>query len=156
MLLRNLGGGKFVENSHIAGSGLLVKGSSRGAAFDDLDNDGDLDAVIVNIRGRPTVLRNEIQRKNNWLQIELQGTRSNRDSIGARVEVTDSGHTWIDEVHSGRGYQGHYGTRLHFGLAKSKVVDVTVKWLGGGTYRRQSVKANQRIRLAEPPPGSAK
>ena len=133
ILLLNTGDGKFVDVSATSGDGMAVKLSSRGAGFDDLDNDGDIDAVIVNSRRESTILRNESETGNHWLQIRLQGVKTNRDGIGAHVRVVAGDLVQIDEVHSGRGYQSHYGMRLHFGLGKHDRVDrVEVRWIGGG------------------------
>ena len=87
VLLRNTGRGKFIDVSAVSGDGLAVVESSRGAAFDDLDNDGDVDGVILNVESRPTVLRNDSSPGGHWLEVRLLGTRSNRDGVGARVRV---------------------------------------------------------------------
>lgn len=150
VLLSNDGRGGFTDVSTLGGSGLQVKLSSRGAAFDDLDNDGDIDVVVLNSREAPTLLRNDSTSKGNWLQILLQGEETNRDGIGARVTVTAGDLALIDEVHSGRGYQSHYGTRLHFGLGDHTLVDrVEVRWIGGETDVFTAIKANQLITLVE-------
>lgn len=150
VLLSNDGSGGFTDVSTLGGSGLQVKLSSRGAAFDDLDNDGDIDVVVLNSREAPTLLRNDSTSKGNWLQILLQGKETNRDGIGARVTVTAGDLALIDEVHSGRGYQSHYGTRLHFGLGDRTLVDrVEVRWIGGETDVFTAMKANQLITLVE-------
>jgi hypothetical protein len=133
LLLMNTGDGKFVDVSDRCGDGLAVALSSRGAGFDDLDNDGDVDVVILNSRREPTILRNDSPSSNHWIQIRLEGTKTNRDGVGARVNVIAGDLVQIDEVHSGRGYQSHYGTRLHFGLGQRDHVDrVEVRWIGGG------------------------
>ncbi|HAK93707.1 MAG TPA: hypothetical protein DCM87_01540 [Planctomycetes bacterium] len=133
VLLMNTGDGRFVNVSDRCGNGLLVARSSRGIACDDLDNDGDIDVVVLNSRREPTILRNDTPRSNHWLQIELRGVRTNRDGIGAHVTVVARDLTQLDEVHSGRGYQSHHGTRLHFGLGRRDRVDrVEVRWIGGG------------------------
>jgi enediyne biosynthesis protein E4 len=133
VLLMNDGRGKFVNISDRAGNGLKVKLSSRGAAFDDLDNDGDIDAVILNSRSEPTILKNNSTNDHHWLQIRLHGTNGNTFGVGARVKVVARDLTQFDEVHSGRSYQSHYGTRLHFGLGKRVKIDyIEVRWLGGG------------------------
>ena len=133
ILLMNTGDGRFVNVSRQSGDGLAVKLSSRGAAFDDLDGDGDVDAVILNSRREPTILRNDSDSDNHWVQIRLRGVKSNRDGVGARVTVVAGDLTQVDEVHSGRGYQSHYGTRLHFGLGDHDRIDrIEVRWLGGG------------------------
>jgi enediyne biosynthesis protein E4 len=132
LLQRNVGGGKFENLSEQCGDGLLPKYSSRGAAFDDLDNDGDIDIVVLNSRQRPTIIRNGSPAKRHWLQIQLEGTTSNRDGVGSKVIVTAGPLVQVAEVHSGRGYQSHFGTRLHFGLADHSHVDhVEIHWLGG-------------------------
>ncbi|MBW8041687.1 MAG: CRTAC1 family protein [Planctomycetes bacterium] len=150
ILLMNTGHGKFVDISDKGGDGMKVKLSSRGAAFDDLDNDGDIDVVILNSRREPTILRNDSPSKGHWLQIRLRGVRTNRDGVGAQVKVVAGDLTLIDEVHSGRGYQSHYGMRLHFGLGNRKKVDrIEVRWIGGRMDVFKDVTANRLITLTE-------
>src|SRR5207247_10143841 len=143
------------------GNGLLPKLSSRGAAFDDLDNDGDIDVVILNSRSEPTILRNDSNGTNHWIQIQLRGTKSNRDGIGARVTVTAGDLTQIDEVHSGRSYQSDFGKRLHFGLTRlSGAEQIRVNWIGGGVDVVRNVDSDRLITIVEgrrllPPPAHA-
>ncbi len=136
VLLHNAGGGRFVEISAAAGLADLAPHSARGACFEDFDDDGDIDVVILNSRERPTLLRNlyyEQGGTNHYLRIALRGTTTNRDGVGARVEVAAGDLVLVDEVHSGRGYQSHWGSRLHFGLGPHDRVDrIEVHWLGGG------------------------
>ena len=122
-MLRNTGDGKFANVTDDCGDVPKLRAVGRGAAFDDLDNDGRIDVVVLNSRDRPTILRNASETGNHWLQIRLRGVKSNRDGVGARVYVVAGDLKQMDEVHSGRGYQSHWGTRLHFGLAKNKRVD---------------------------------
>lgn len=150
ILAENVEGEKFVNVSDRSGDGLAVTLSSRGAGFDDLDNDGDIDAVILNSRREPTILRNDSANDHHWLQIRLQGTKTNRDGIGAHVTVTAGDLTQIDEVHSGRGYQSHFGMRLHFGLGKHAKADrIEVRWIGGGTDIFENVAADRLVTLVE-------
>ena len=150
ILLMNTGDGKFVNVSDKSGDGLKVKLSSRGAGFDDLDNDGDVDVVVLNWKERPTILRNDSPRGNHWLQVRLKGTKTNRSGVGARVKVVAGGLTLVDEVHSGRGYQSHYGMRLHFGLGKADRVDrIEVRWIGGGVDVLKNVRADRLVTIAE-------
>ncbi|MFM8890866.1 MAG: CRTAC1 family protein [Planctomycetia bacterium] len=149
-VLANDGRGRFVNVTDRAGPGLAVRHSGRGAAFDDLDNDGDIDAVILNSRERPTLLENESAPGRHWLAVELEGTAANRDAVGARVRVMAGGLTQVAEVHAGRGYQGHFGSRLSFGLGDRAVVDaVEVRWPGGRTTRFTGIAADRRLLLRE-------
>lgn len=152
-VLRNTGSGRFVNVSDRCGVGALPPRAARGVAFDDLDNDGDVDVVILNSRESPTVLQNldrERDGSNHWLQLELVGVRTNRDGVGARVRVSCGSLQLVDEVHSGRGYQSHWGSRLHFGLgAHARVERLEVRWIGGGTDVWTGLPANRRIKLVE-------
>jgi len=150
VLLMNAGDGTFVNVSDEAGDGMAVKGASRGIGLDDLDNDGDVDVVILNSRREPTVLRNDSPRGNHWIQIRLRGTKTNRDGIGAHVKVVAGDLTQMDEVHSGGGYQSHWGLRLYFGLGRHKRVDrIEVRWVGGGVDVLTDVAADQLITITE-------
>jgi len=150
VLLMNDGKGKFVNVSDRCGDGLAVKLSSRGAAFDDLDNDGDVDVVVLNSRREPTILRNDSAAGNHWIQVRLRGTKTNRDGVGARVKVIAGDSTQIDEVHSGRGYQSHYSTRLHFGLgSRNRVERVEVRWIGGAVDVLKDVPVDRVLTITE-------
>ncbi len=150
VLFENDGQGKFTDISKRAGDGMAVKLSSRGAAFDDLDNDGDLDVVILNSRREATILRNDTKNDNHWIQIRLRGAKTNRDGVGARVTVTAGDLTQTDEACSGRGYQSHYGTRLHFGLGAHDRVDrIEVRWLGGRVDVVEDVPVDQLLTITE-------
>lgn len=153
ILLRNTGQGRFVDVSAQSGDGLQVKRSSRGAAFDDLDNDGDIDVVVLNSRREPTLLRNDSPRGHHWLQLALHGSRTNRDGVGARVKVVAGDLVQIDEVHSGRSYQSHFGSRLHFGLGRRERVDrVEVRWIGGGADVVEHPAVDRLITIVEQSP----
>jgi enediyne biosynthesis protein E4 len=131
VLLRNLGNGRFVDVSAEAGDGMKVKLSSRGAGFDDLDNDGRVDAVVLNARSEPTILRNETPHPGRWLQVALRG-KKNRFGVGVRVRVVAGDLTRIDEIRSGQGYQSDWGQRLYFGLGSCDKIDrIEVRWPGG-------------------------
>jgi len=153
LVLRNLGNGRFADVSAQCGDGLFPRHSARGAAFDDLDNDGDIDVVVLNSRERPTILRNmlyESGNRNHWLEIRLRGVKTNRDGVGARVRVVAGDLTQVDEVHSGRGYQGHWGLRLHFGLGPRDRVDrIEVRWIGGGVDVLEDFSVDQCLVITE-------
>ena len=133
-LMENIGGGKFKDVSSDAGTGLKVLESSRGAAFDDLDGDGDIDGVVLNTDAGPTLLRNDSPSTNHWIGWQLQGKVANRRGIGTQVQIEFNGEIRTQEIHSGRGYQSHYGRYLHFGLGDANTVDrVSLRWVGGKT-----------------------
>lgn len=156
ILLRNRGDGRFENVTDQAGPGLKSKSVGRGAAFEDLDNDGDVDVVVLNSRRPPTILRNTLSERRSaahWLQVRLQGLKSNRDGVGARVTVVAQDARWVDEVHSGRSYQSHFGTRLHFGLGPRTQVDrIEVHWIGGGVDLLENVAVNQCVTIVENQP----
>ena len=150
VILMNTGDGKFINVSKQSGDGMQVKLSSRGAGFDDLDNDGDVDVVILNSRREPTILRNDSPSKGHWLQVRLRGVKSNRDGVGSRVKVVAGDLTLHDEVHSGRGYQSHYGMRLHFGLGGREKVDrIEVRWIGGAVDVFKDIAVDQLLTITE-------
>jgi len=149
-LLLNTGDGKFKDVSKQAGSGLAVVESSRGAVFDDLDNDGDIDAVVLNSNAPPTILRNESQTGHRWLQLKLQGTRHNFDGVGARVRLFAGDKVQIVESIAGRSYQSHFGTRLQFGLgAHERVERIEVRWGGQKWESFPGVVTGQLVVLKE-------
>ena len=150
ILLENTGDGKFRDVSDSCGDGLRAVLSSRGAAFDDLDNDGDVDAVVLNSRREPTIIRNDSANDHHWIQIRLRGTRTNRDGVGSRVIVVAGDLVQVDEVHSGRGYQGHYGSRLHFGLGRRDRIDrIEVHWLGADPQVLDNVAVDQLLWITQ-------
>lgn len=148
--LRNNGFGKFSDISRDVGSGLSVVESSRAAGFDDLDNDGDIDAIILNSNAAPTIIRNDSKTNNHWISFSLVGKKSNRDAIGARLTITVDGKKKIDEVRAGRGYQSHYGNRIHFGLGESKSIDsIMVRWPSGESEHFQLSGIDQLVVLEQ-------
>lgn len=133
ILYRNLGNGRFADVTASAGDALLVPAVSRGCAFGDFDNDGDVDVIINNLDDPPTLLRNDGGNRNHSVLIHLIGTRSNRSAIGARVKITTpDGAEQIDEVMSGSGYYSQNDLRLHFGLGQHRTVtELEVRWPSG-------------------------
>jgi len=146
----NLGDGTFSEVSNQSGSGLLINKVSRGAAFADYDNDGDLDILITNSNQKPDLLRNDISNTNHWLTVHIIGTQSDRDGIGTRVKITTDKISQIREVKSGSSYLCQSDMRLHFGLGESTNVDrIEVQWASGSVEKIQNVKTNQKLYLKE-------
>lgn len=150
LLLMNTGDGRFVDISSQCGSGMAAVESSRGVGLDDLDGDGDLDVAVLNSAAAPTLIRNDTRNQRHWLQIQLRGTTTNRDGIGAHVRVTASGRTQLAEVHSGRSYQSHFGTRLHFGLGEhDRAERIEVRWVGGAIEVFADQPAGQLLVLTQ-------
>jgi len=106
---------------------------------------------VLNSRREPTILRNVSPAKDHhWLQVRLGGTKTNRDGVGARVEVLAGDLRQVDEIHSGRGYQSHFGSRLHFGLGQRDRVDrLAVHWIGGGVDVLEDVGVDRLITITE-------
>ena len=149
-LLMNLGDGTFADVSQQCGDGMEVIASSRGAGFDDLDNDGDVDAVVLNSDSQPTVLRNDSQTEHHWLQVRLRCPESNHFAIGAQARVIMGEHSQLGISVSGRGYQSYFGTRLHFGLGFHESVDkVEVRWPDGTVESFQVDSVDQLIELTK-------
>jgi hypothetical protein len=101
LIYRNLGNGKFKDVSKEMGPGATAEFSSRGCAFGDYDNDGDIDVLVLNMNDYPSLLRNDGGNKKNWITIKFLGTQCNRTAIGTRVKVVTGKHAQIDEVHAG-------------------------------------------------------
>ncbi len=150
VLYRNLGNGRFQDVTSRAGTALQADNLGRGCAFGDFDNDGDVDVLINNLDGPPTLLRNDGGNKNNWIMIKCVGTRSNRSAIGTRVRVVTGEHSQIDEVMSGSSYYSQNDLRLHFGIGGSEKVDsVEVNWLSGLKEKFSGVPANHLLIIQE-------
>lgn len=149
-LFHNNGDGKFTDVSESAGDGLKVVKSSRGAAFGDIDNDGDMDIIINNNNDYATVLRNEGGNSGNFLTIRLTGTKSNRDGVGTKVTVFAGSLMIMKEVRSGSSYLSQNDIRLHFGLSKQEKADrVIIQWPSGVTQTFKDIQAGQFISITE-------
>ncbi len=149
LLFRNNREGTFDEVGVDSGSGMRLEKVSRGFAYSDYDNDGDLDLLVTNLRGKPDLLENR-GGQNTWLILKLIGARSNRDAIGARVKVTTGNLTQIREVRSGSSYLSQNDMRLHFGLGKHRQVDrVEIRWPSGLQEYLEGIGANQILTLVE-------
>lgn len=147
-LFRNVEG-KFVEIGDRAGPALQERLSSRGAAFGDIDNDGDIDIVVCNSRGAPSLLINDRSNTNSWVRLKLVG-KKNRFAIGARVTITAGGATQTDEVRSGGSYCSQNDLRIFFGLGGAKKIDsVEVRWPGGETKVYEGLDVNRQHEISE-------
>ena len=151
LVYRNLGDGRFKDVSAEMGPGISEHYSSRGAAFGDYNNDGNMDVVILNLNDLPSLLKNSGGTQGNWIKIKLIGTKCNRTAIGARVRVVTGKHAQMDEVHSGTSVMSQSDLRLHFGLGKVEMVDlIEVTWPTTQKVEKfMRVKANQIVVIRE-------
>jgi len=129
LLHKNNRDGTFTEVAAQAGASLLEPRVSRGAAFGDIDNDGDIDVLINDLDGAPQLLRNDGGNSANSILIKTVGTRSNRDGIGARVRIVSGDLSQVEEVRSGGSFLSQNDFRLHFGLEQRTKIDlIEVRW----------------------------
>ena len=156
LLLRNLGNGRFADVSAESGPGMSEKISSRGLATGDLDNDGDVDMIIVNIDGAPSVLRNDGGNARNWLKVTLRGTTSNRMGQGARITARTGTLEQIADATTAGSIFSASDPRVHFGLGDATQVDLEIRWPSGGVQALKGVAANQILEVEEPAAGASK
>ena len=149
VVFRNLGNRTFEELGQEAGPGVTDAHCSRGCAFGDFDNDGDLDILIVNLNEPPSLLRNDLKGKQNWIKIKCEGVKSNRSAIGARVLVRYGGKVQAQAVLSQSSFYSCNDPRLHFGLGTSNLADIEVFWPNGLHEKFKEVGANQLVTLRE-------
>jgi hypothetical protein len=150
LLYRNRGGGRLEDISAAAGKAITTPHVSRGCAFGDFDNDGDVDIVINNLDGPPSLLRNDCGAGNHWLIIKCIGVKSNRSGIGARVQVKTGDRIQIDEVMSGSSYYSQNDLRLHFGLGPAIRADlIDIAWPSGLRETLHDVPADRLIVVRE-------
>lgn len=150
VLLRNLANGNFEDVSSRSGAGIKQAKSSRGLATGDLDNDGDLDAVIVNMDDRPSILRNEGGNAHNWLIVKLQGKASNRYGLGARVKASAGKLEQTAEATTASSIFSANDPRVHFGLGTATQVDLEILWPSGRLQSMRGVPANRILEVEEP------
>ena len=151
-LFRNLGNGKFQDVSAAAGAFFQTKTVGRGACFADYDTDGKVDAFLVNLGSAGVLLHNTTAQAGHWIKVALAGVRSNRDGIGAVVEVVAGGVKQRAERVAASGYLSQDDWRLHFGLGASTRVDrITVTWPGGMRQVLENVGAGQVVTMREKP-----
>jgi hypothetical protein len=148
LLFENIGDGTFRDVS--ARSGLVDKRLGRGAALGDVDEDGDLDVVVANMHALPSLWRNDGGNRRNWVRFLLVGRQSNRDGVGARVELSAGGRSQTRTSKSGGGYLSSHDPRLHFGLGDARDVErVRVRWASGAVEVLESLAPGRGYVLKE-------
>jgi enediyne biosynthesis protein E4 len=149
LIFRNLGNGKFEELIDECGPGIAAAHCSRGCAFGDFDNDGDIDIVIINLNEPPSLLRNDLSGQRNWLKVLLVGTKSNRSAIGSRVLARYGGLVQAQTVTAQSSFYSTNDRRLHFGLGKNQAADLDIRWTNGDADRIRNVSSNQLVVIKE-------
>ena len=150
-LFRGSGSGHFVDVSREAGSVLSVRTTARGACFADYDNDGKVDAFLINLGAKGTLLHNVSTNTGHWIAIQLKGTKSNRDGIGARVEVFAAGKRQTAERVAGSGYLSQDDSRMHFGLDAATSIDkLLIHWPSGREQTLEKLSVDRVLTVEEP------
>lgn len=142
--------GTFCDASQQAGPALMEKRVSRGLAVGDLFNDGNMDAVVGNLHGKPMILRNRGIPDRHWVSFELAGVKSNRLALNARVQLIAGGMTQTEEIHSGGSYLSQNDLRVHFGLgATTKIDRVVIHWPSGAVETLTNLEADKFYSVLE-------
>jgi hypothetical protein len=149
LVFRNLGNGRFEELLEEAGPGITAAHSSRGCAFGDFDNDGDVDILVMNMNEPPSLLRNDLAVERNWIKVKLIGTESNRSAIGARVTATYGGKRQAQELTAQSSFYSVNDRRLHFGLGEAEKAELVVRWPLGRVENIEGVRAGHLITIKE-------
>jgi hypothetical protein len=149
VIFRNLGNGQFEELMEQGGPAIAAPHASRGCAFGDFDNDGDIDMVVVNLNEPPSLLRNDVSGGGHWLKVKLEGVKSNRSAIGARVTAHYGGKLQAQEVLSQSSFYSSNDPRLHFGLGAAAQADLEIRWPDGKLERVPKVAANRLVVIRE-------
>jgi len=149
IVFRNLGGGRFEELFDEAGPAIAVPHSSRGCAFGDFDNDGDIDIVIMNMNEPPSLLRNDSSGRNHWLKVQLEATVSNRSAIGARVTARYGARMQVQELMGQSSFLSVNDKRLHFGLGAETSANLEIRWPNGMKQTFSRIPAGHLVVIRE-------
>ncbi len=149
LVFRNLGDGRFEELIEEAGSGVSTPHASRGCAFGDFDNDGDMDILVMNMNEPPSLLRNDVSGNNHWLKVLLVGVQTNRSAIGSRVVARYGSRRQVQEVSAQSSFYSANDRRLHFGLGSESSATLTIRWTNGATETIPNVAGDQLVVIRE-------
>ena len=143
----NTSNGKFVDISEKLGPALQSEQVSRGAAFGDYDNDGDLDILVANLDSKPSLLQNQTKSDYHWISIQLRSKGLNTDAIGAKIRVSDGVNPQIREVRTGTSFQAQNDIRQYFGLGKAIKVNIEIIWPDGTQSEFKNVGVNRFLTI---------
>jgi hypothetical protein len=152
LLLHNLGNAVFEDVSSKAGTAFSQNYLARGLAIGDWDNDGAPDAIFTCVGDRPVLLRNNVGQKNSWIGLRLEGVKSNRDAIGAKLTLRVGDRKLVRWLTGGSSYLSSHDKRVLFGLGNltaSQRVDVEIVWPNGGTQVASGLEINRYHRILE-------
>jgi hypothetical protein len=149
-VFRNLGEDHFADVSVTAGEALVSPRAHRGAAFGDVDGDGRIDIVVNCLNAEPKILLNRSTAPAHWLILQLVGTRSNRDGLGARVTLRGGAGAQYNQATTSVGYNSASDKRVHFGLGAEPTAEIEVAWPSGARQTLRGVAADQVLVVREP------
>jgi hypothetical protein len=149
-IFRNRGNLTFEDLSSKAGPGFSVPAAHRGAAFGDLNNDGKVDAVVTVLNGSPEIMMNRTRNSNHWVLLDLIGTKSNRDGLGAKVKITTQQGSQYNQATTAVGYNSSSDKRVHFGLGPATTIDrIEIAWPSGTKQVLTNVRSDQILTVRE-------
>jgi enediyne biosynthesis protein E4 len=151
-VLRNTGKFIFTDVSAGAGPAILEPRAHRGAAFGDLRNNGQIDIVVSTLNDVPQILMNSTHNGNHWIELNLIGTKDNRDGIGTRVKITTTDGVQFNQATTAVGYSSSSDKRVHFGLGKADTIQkIELFWPTGAKQVLSNIKADQVLKIIESP-----